>query len=545
MEAPVLRLFRTRYEHLFLYRICPRGSGCLRAYNYVRHRNTFLSRLRGPESSSFWFGNDRDIRYQNEVGDLEFKWMERFGTAWRRAGCFGSDRLMVLDPKALQYILQTSGYAFPKSAERAEFVGLIAGKGIVYAQGDSHHRQRKIMDPAFFAPQTKSFLPLFQNSASKLVQKWKDELVANDPSGRPLVNMHRWLSRATLDIIGEAGFDYQFGALDDETTPFSAQYEDIFIDSTLYPAWWDTLFKATWQHIPRPFFGLIRYLPTREYRRFRHFLDYARSFSRDLLKTSLAKGDGKDIMSVLLRANQSGDPGSKMTEGEVVDQIAALLLAGHDTTSNTLTWFFWEVAKHPEAQQRIRAEISALRQKKSEFDASDLESLSYTQAALKEAMRLHPISWALSRVASRDDVIPMAFPVFTESGERVTSIPIKRGTMVDISVAAYNRFPEVWGQDAAEWNPERFLNLDKTKQTSLGMYANLMNFAGGHRACIGWRFAVLEMQAIATTLLENFEFSLPPQDERTRIRRMPTHIMMPMAAGEKGAWMGLFIKPLN
>ncbi|KAI0306242.1 cytochrome P450 [Multifurca ochricompacta] len=451
---------------------------------------------------------------------------------------------MLADPKALQYILHMTGYHYPKSTDRAHFNELVVGKGLVAF--NTHQRQRKIISPSFNAPQLRSFLPLFHRTASKLVQRWNDDVIPVDPSGQPLINMNVWLSRATLDVIGEAGFDFQFGSLDDIKTPLAAQYDNLFVDSTLYPAWYDLIFKESWHFIPEPLLEYVRYVPTREYRRFRSFLDYIRNMSREMIKESMINGDGKDIMSVLLRANESSDPKSKMADNEVIDQISTLLLAGHDTTANTLTWFFYEVARHPDAQERIRQEIAVVRARTNseEYTTSDLDSMVYTQAALKESMRLHPIFWMLARVATRDDVIPLAFPITTKSGEQITSIPIKKGTPIDISTAAYNRLPEVWGEDSNEWNPERFLDPNRVRQSNIGLFGNLL-LASGSRACIGWRFSVLEMQILITTLLENFEFSLPPQNEKTKIYRKPSHVMMPMADGEKGAWMGLRVKPIN
>ncbi|KAI0253563.1 cytochrome P450 [Lactifluus subvellereus] len=404
-----------------------------------------------------------------------------------------------------------------KSATPADVVKsieLLFGKGIGGAHGEVHQRQRKIMTPAFFAPQLRTFLSLFQNSASKLVQIWKEELITTDPSSQPLVNVTGWLSRTTLDIIGEAGFGFQFGSLDNTKTPLRDQYENIFVDSFLYPS---------------------------------RYTKFIRKFSRGMIKESMIKDDGKDIMSVLLRANASENPNGQLTEIEVIDQINTLLFAGHDTTANSLTWYLWEIAKHPESQERVRAEIAAVRAKNGggELSAADLDNMTFTQATLKESMRLHPIVYWIPREASRDDVIPLALPITTKSGEQVTSIPVKKGTQIDIAIDVYNRLPEVWGPDADDWNPERFLNLDKSKQTSIGVFANLMNFSGGVHSCIGWRFAVLEMQLIAVTLLENFEFSLPPQTEKTRIYRKPAGLMLPMTEGERGVWMGLVVKSVD
>jgi cytochrome P450 len=180
------------------------------------------------------------------------------------------------------------------------------------------------------------------------------------------------------------------------------------IDSTLYPSRIDIAFKSLWRFIPEPLLHYVRYLPSREYHRFRTFLDFSESFSRDIVKESTEKRDGKDMISVLLRANASENPSNKLTDDELIYQItcanipsflnysksllahvflaySTLLFAGHDTTANTLTWFLWEVAKHPESQERIRAEIAGFRERKGEEQPSfvDLDNMAYTQAALK------------------------------------------------------------------------------------------------------------------------------------------------------------------
>jgi cytochrome P450 len=123
------------------------------------------------------------------------------------------------------------------------------------------------------------------------------------------------------------------------------------------------------------------------------------------------------------------------------------------------------MARHPESQEHIRDEITAVygRANGAEPSIADLDSMTYTQAAFKvffllmvdlfvavsdryqsmlkqESLRLHPIVWQLGRVASRDDVIPLAFPITTESGEQVSSIPVKKGTIIDIATQAYQRY---------------------------------------------------------------------------------------------------------
>ena len=105
----------------------------------------------------------------------------------------------------------------------------------------------------------------------------------------------------------------------------------ISIDTTLYPSWYHFLFKATWRYIPGPLLDYVRYLPTREYRGFRSWLDNVSEFSRGLIEQSLMKGDGNDIMSVLLRGNGASDPKNKLPDNELVDQVACV----------TFFFFFW------------------------------------------------------------------------------------------------------------------------------------------------------------------------------------------------------------
>ncbi|KAN0129604.1 cytochrome P450 [Lactarius tabidus] len=502
----------------------------LLAHTYYRWRSDPLRRLRGPDQLSFLYGNELAVFCQKEVGDYEFQWAREYGKVWRMHGCLGKDRLVVADPTALRHILQVPGNHFHKPKDVDQLVEMTFGQGLVWApSGEVHQRQREIMNPAFSAPQIRALLPVFQNSASKLAQIWKEDVVS---SGQAVVNVMEWLSRTTLDNIGEAGFGFQFGSLDGLENPVRQQNEKLL---------------ALWYYIPGGLMDLIRYLPTSRFRHFRNYSAFMRNFSRGIIKKSIIEGDGKDVMSVLLRANASEDPRARLSDIEMVDQIATLLFAGHDTTTNTLSWCLYEIARNPECQERIRAEIAAVRAKKGGemLSATDLDSMTYTLATLKESLRFHPVVHTMTRDATQDDVIPLSSPIVTKSGEKVSSIYVRKGTPIDVAIAVYNRLPEVWGADANEFNSERFLNVDKSKRSNIGVFANLLTFSSGPRGCIGWRFAVLEMQILIVTLVENFELSLPPQTEKARIYRTPIGLMVPMAEDRRGAWMGLVVKSLE
>ncbi|SJK99825.1 uncharacterized protein ARMOST_03136 [Armillaria ostoyae] len=165
-------------------------------------------------------------------------------------------------------------------------------------------------------------------------------------------------------------------------------------------------------------------------------------------------------------------------------------------------------------------------------------------AVIKETLRFHSIIPAIMRVAGSDDVIPLLEPVTTSTGAKLTGIPVKKGQLIPLGIGYYNRHPTVWGPTANVWNPDRFLGeLDKT--TPVGVYANVLSFSAGVRSCIGWRFAVMEMQAAVFKLVESFEFSLPKED--LQIKRQPAFIMLPMVRDEmsKGTQMPLHLAPIK
>nr|ADN06378.1 PAH-inducible cytochrome P450 monooxygenase PC-PAH 4 [Phanerodontia chrysosporium] len=506
-----------------------------------------IAHIRGPPVKNPILGNIRDFSYQENVGDLDFAYMKEYGTAWRLKSSLGKSVLMVADPKALQHIFHKSGYLYPKTTPSTVRSFLVTGKSILWApDGNTHSRHRKIMNPAFSAPQLRSFLTLFRKSSSKLCQLWRDEI---SPEGSTVL-VNKWLARTTLDVIGEAAFDFDFGAMQDNQNELSVAYDNMFTDATLHTSPWNAIFEALWDYIPDGILKQVQHIPTREYARFKQTLGVFAKYSKRLIAQKSADlvsdTHSKDVMSVLVRANAAEDAGRKLNDEEMVSQMSALTLAGHETTANTISWLLYELAKHPDFQEKMHAEIVAKRAEivargDEDFTMEDLESLEYLQAAIKETLRYHPIAFHLNRMASQDDVLPLAYPVMTTAGEKVTEIPVRKGQAIMPNLAAYNRIPEIWGADAHEWNPMRYIENRTDAQVRVGMYANLMTFSAGVRGCIGWRFSLIEMQAIISDLVENFRFGLPK--DRPEVLRVPAAVMAPMIKGrmEEGAKLPLHV----
>lgn len=515
------------------------GSGVVLALYklYNRLRRISIAHVPGPQAESFWLGNLKEL-FQSQAGVPDFKYQKLYGDVVRVKGAFGEDRLLVSDPKALQYIVHTSGYAFPKWPERTEISRVLMGRGLLWADGDIHRRQRKVMLPGFGAPEAKAYVPIFRRVGSELTTQWSD-ILASSIDQSAVLNVAQWLSRTTMDSIGEAAFDYHFGALSNhDNNEFMEAYLGLMSDTLGSPST-SAIFMQT--VMPLWYLRLMSmFSRKRSLVHARHTAVLANAVAKNLVDTkaeALLQGKGnKDILSLLVKANASENGETKLTEEEIYAQMRTILLAGHETSATTLCWVLLELARHPEVQDRLRREIRdterAIRARGgSDFTATDLDNMVYLHAVIKESMRFHPALYQNYRMAARDDVLPLSKPIRGPDGQLTSNLPIGKGTKIILSIAAYNRNEELFGQDAHEYNPERWLDSKEKKGPTLGVYGNLLTFAGGIRACIGWRFALYEVLSLTVEIINNFE--LGATEDLRRLRREACLVMLPTLEGEQ------------
>ncbi|KAK0215088.1 cytochrome P450 [Armillaria fumosa] len=516
---------------------------------YRRWRRISISDVPGPECKSFLYGNLLEF-LGGQAGEIDFKWRDKYGEVFRIRASLGEDRLFITDPKAIQYIYHIASYSFPKAEARRQISRLLFGPGLSNVDGDVHKRQRKIMLPGFGGPESKAFVPIFSQCAEKMCNKWKEEIeLSTDQS--IVLDVTSWISRATLDAIGYAAFDYSFGALDDSDNQLTKVYTNLFFDIFGIPSKASILSFSVMEHLPSAVVAfLMRRVPGRLTRGIL-VNKLSTSVAKDLFKEkseALLSGKGRrDIMSLLVKANASRNAKTRLPEDELLAQMNTIILAGHETTANTLCFGLLEFCRHPEIQQKLRREIHSTERTirnngRTEFTSSDLDSMPYLCAVVKETLRYHPAVYHVSRVSAQDDVLPLSKPITTTSGKILHELPIPKGLQIFSSVAAYNRNKDIFGEDADVFNPERWLRESVPSTTvSLGVYGSLFTFTGGARSCIGWRFAVLEMQMFLIQLMGSFEFSMTGDKD---IHREATLVMIPTTEGEieKGSLLRLKIK---
>ncbi|KAJ8585151.1 cytochrome P450, partial [Rhizopogon salebrosus TDB-379] len=291
---------------------------------YRRYTRISLADVPGPKSASFIMGNTKEL-YQGQAAEADFKWQAQYGNVVRFKALFGENQLMISDPAALQYIFVKSGYRFPRQQDHNVLAMLTNGRGILWAVGDDHKRQRRVMLPGFGAPECKAFLPLFKGCAESMSDKWMD-IISNSEEQSAEFNIPLWLSRATLDAIGEAAFDIRFGSVAGDESALAHAYGSMMADAFGSPSDGQIFIQGISKHIPT---RILEYLgetvKNPRITRLRETGEIATSVAKEMVKDKaemLMQGKGsRDVFSLLVKANMDADAKSKLTEEELYAQM--------------------------------------------------------------------------------------------------------------------------------------------------------------------------------------------------------------------------------
>ncbi|ESK96486.1 cytochrome p450 [Moniliophthora roreri MCA 2997] len=495
-------------------------------------RKSSLDYVPGPSPSRSLFGLEHDLESSNDKPFEKLtKWRAEYGPVYKIPGCF---------------------WVRPCQCSR---VAQFHGDGLLSAHGKSHQRQRKLLNPAFSTAQLREFLVLFQKATKEARHRSWILFISR---GENVVDMADWATRISLDAIGESTFGHTFGAVEGKSDTDNLMKSNRRTHVALRrPSRWDLLARAVRRHIPLSVSLKVFHLfETKESRIFRMAGNVRRVNAVDILskaKDNDAFNDEskKDILSVILRSYKAEEPNKRMNDEEVIAQTATIIQAGHGTTGTTTSWLIYELANHPEDQMRIVEEIKAVRAKigfDTEFAVADYDAMPYFNAVIKENLRFHSVISFIARQASCDDTIPLATTIISQTtGKPLTSLPVKKGQRVLLDFESYHKMREVWGEDTNKWNPSRFLDpeLRKKQDITVGVFSNLMSFSGGVQGCIGWRFALIEIQTIITSVLERFEISLSP--EGLKIVPCRAGVVFPMIEGklDKGMQIPLIVTKRN
>jgi len=231
------------------------------------------------------------------------------------------------------------------------------------------------------------------------------------------------------------------------------------------------------------------------------------------------------------------------------------MFAGSDTSSLSVTWTLLLLAQHPSIQTRLRQELSTVASVESlqdltveEVDSlyNKIADLPYLHNVVRESLRFIPPVHSSLRVAMQDDVVPTSYPVKMPNGdfyEGLRSVEVRKGTFVHVPIEAFNLDKEIWGEDAWEFNPDRWDNLPEAVGLQPGLLSNILTFSAGPRSCIGMRFSMIEIKTFMYLLVMNFSF----HETDVKIFKANVVLTRPYVAGKfkEGSQCPLKIVPLN
>ncbi|KAJ7087980.1 cytochrome P450 [Mycena belliarum] len=509
-----------------------------------------LRHVVGPKNPSFVLGNFRQMAVsaaQSNDAHLTEKWRQEFGPTFQFKGLFSVSELHTSDIKALNHIV-TNSNVYQRPPVTLEDARQLLGRGLLTVSQDEHKRQRRIMNPAFGIAQIRLVTEVFIEKSVQLRDIWAAQTAQGHGTAR--VEVMSWLRKMTLDVIGQAGFDYQFNALDPSARPneLNQAFTDLFHSPQ---AGRHAMLRLAQAMIPilklrQPMPGSKLVLNARtKMTEIGTNIVLESKASIKASGTTKELGSRRDLLSVLLKANMSTDipESQRMTDAEVIAQIPAFFIAGHETTSSSTTWALHALSMNPGVQKKLREELQTMSTDNPTMD--ELNSLPYLELVLRETMRIHAPVVYLSRMAMQDDVLPLAKPYIDQNGQAHESLPIPKGLMMHIPILALNTDKEIWGPDANEFRPERWEKIPDAAGDIPGVWANLFTFFAGPHNCIGFRFSLVEMKALLFTLVRAFEFE--PAVPKGGIGPSPSLLQRPivLAEPEKTFQLPLILKSVN
>ncbi|KAK7065004.1 cytochrome P450 [Favolaschia claudopus] len=495
------------------------------SYLVLLRRSSKIRELRGPASPSWIFGNMLQLTLSPTYGEYEFEWLKKYGSVYRIKGLFGEDRLMISDTAALQRMVNREHFTLGPTLRNANRLVHNAGAVLLVEERD-HKRLRAPLNAGFTAAAVRSYLPILERVAQTLSGRFDD--ITSDS----VADISPLFGQATLATVTEAVLGLSLNDLGDEFISTNLEVMKMAANQSAT----QLLVDALLQEIPVPIRDLASRIPVQPFKFIRRAKYLSNEIGMKVIQNSKnAKSRGLDGACGLY-GDLVDNTSPTFSERDIVDQTSLLLVAGQDTTANTLTFGFIELARNVDFQEQLRSEIHA---SLGSGDAKlTYDSMPLLNAFIKEVLRMYPAVAVSDRLATEDVVLPLSEPIITSQGTQISEIPILKGQVVYMGTAQYQRSESRWGPDANEFNPSRWLKEGGALNgEGVSSYANLLSFFGGSRICLGWRFALLEMQVFICELVAQFHFSVPDEDRLNARCRYALTLQPMLPDGKKAAFL--------
>jgi cytochrome P450 len=380
-------------------------------------------------------------------------------------------------PDLIREVLVSQHRSFTKGRALHNAKRLL-GEGLLTSEGEVHKRQRRTLQPHFHHERIAAYADVMVQHSARARDRWRP--------GQEM-DMAAEMMRLALSITGKTLFDVDIEGEGQELGKALQGSLEVFNELAL------------------PFAGALGKLPLPRNRRFQRTRERVdRLVFRMIDERERDAEKHGDMLSMLVMAQDTEGDGKGMSKPQMRDEAMTILLAGHETTAQAMTWSSYLLSQHPEAEAKLHAEVDSVLGGRP-ATIGDVPKLRYTRMVMAEAMRLYPPAWVLSRRAVQD----------VQLGGFV--IPAK--SLVLVSQWVTHRDPR-WWPDPERFDPERF---DPARERERPRYA-YFPFGGGPRVCIGEPFAWMEGTLVLATLAQRWRLRLAPGQA---VEKQPTLTLKP------------------
>ena len=378
-------------------------------------------------------------------------------------------------PDHFRDVLVTHGDSFMKGHSAFARLARVLGQGLLTTDGEVWKRHRRMIQGAFHKPRLTSYAPMMVAEAARTADSWRDG---------ESVELTRDFAELTLRVVSRSLFSHEVADDVAAITGAVAVLQESFSQIDILPQWVPTAMRRRTRNA-------LQAIDTMMYR----LIAKRRAAGFDIKNTE------PDLLHMLLAARDEEGDGAGLNDTEIRDQLVTFYLAGHETTSQALTWTMYLLSQHPEVEARLHAEVDqVLCDRLPGFD--DVDSLVYTEKVVRESMRLFPPVYSLARKAGID----------TQIGD----YQVPAGSEVALWIYFSHHDPR-WFSDPEHFDPDRFDNASYPRHA-------YVPFGSGARTCVGKTFATMEAVLLLATLVRRWRLRLESDQRiamKTRVTLIP------------------------
>ncbi|KAI3734243.1 hypothetical protein L6452_13708 [Arctium lappa] len=401
--------------------------------------------------------------------------------------------IVTADPRNLEHLLKTRFQAYPKGPYFRHTLRDLLGNGIFNADDEIWQRQRKTVSIEFHSSK---FRNMTTESLLELVHRRLLPVLEDSVEQSTAIDLQDILLRLTFDNVCMIAFGVDPGCLRPglPEIPFARAFEAA-TEATILRFVTPTLI---WK--------IMRHLNLGSEKKLKHSIKGVDNFADEVIRTRkkevVLQTEEKKLKSDLLTIfmGLKDEQGRPFSDKFLRDICVNFILAGRDTSSVALSWFFWLLDRNPTVEERVLSEICRIvKDRKDESESVDLifrpeevKKMEYLHAALSESLRLYPSVPVDHKEVVEDDVFP-------------DGTVLKKGTKVVYAIYAMGRMEAIWGKDCREFRPERWLRDGRFMSESAYKFTA---FNGGPRLCLGKDFAYYQMKFAAASILYRYKVML-------------------------------------